>query len=158
MTIQEYWPLTKFPWLTNSQVAKLEELTAGLSWMEKIQRQRSLYEQVLEKKWETDYLNQRNSLINGLLFKANKEKYPEERNRLQNQARIENLADIIKEKYQLPYDTKSDDIMERVIQDTQNKGVSVDSFQNYLNKGDDTILQEGFKACENEQRGFLGKQ
>gem|GEM_PF-3760869 len=22
----------------------------------------------------------------------------------------------------------------------------------------DTILQEGFKACENEQRGFLGKQ
>lgn len=153
MTIQEYWPLTKFPWLTNSQVAKLEELTAGLSWMEKIQRQRSLYEQVLEKKWETDYLNQRNSLINGLLFKANKEKYPEERNRLQNQARIENLADIIKEKYQLPYDTKSDDIMERVIQDTQNKGVSVDSFQNYLNKGDENYLYEmGYK-----ERWFWGK-
>jgi len=153
MAIQEYWPLTKFPWLTNSQVAKLEELTAGLSWMEKIQRQRSLYEQVLEKKWETDYLNQRNSLINGLLFKANKEKSPEERNRLQNQARIENLADIIKEKYQLPYDTKSDDIMERVIQDTQNKGVSVDSFQNYLNKGDENYLYEmGYK-----ERWFWGK-
>ena len=153
MAIQEYWPLTKFPWLTNSKVAKLEELTAGLSWMEKIQRQRSLYEQVLEKKWETDYLNQRNSLINGLLFKANKEKSPEERNRLQNQARIENLADIIKEKYQLPYDTKSDDIMERVIQDTQNKGVSVDSFQNYLNKGDENYLYEmGYK-----ERWFWGK-
>lgn len=153
MAIQEYWPLTKFPWLTNSQVAKLEELTAGLSWMEKIQRQRSLYEQVLEKKWETDYLNQRNSLINGLLFKANKEKSPEERNRLQNEARIENLADIIKEKYQLPYDTKSDDIMERVIQDTQNKGVSVDSFQNYLNKGDENYLYEmGYK-----ERWFWGK-
>jgi hypothetical protein len=56
------------------------------------------------------------------------------------------LADIIKEKYQLPYDTKSDDIMERVIQDTQNKGVSVDSFQNYLNKGDENYLYEmGYK-------------
>lgn len=153
MAIQEYWPLTKFPWLSNSQVAKLEELTAGLSWMERLQKQRSLYEQVLAKKGESEYLEQRSGLINNLVFKASKKQNSKEKNRLQNQARVESLADIVKEKFQLPYDIDTDTIIERVIQDTQNKGVSAESFQNYLNKGDENYLYEmGYK-----ERWFWGK-
>ena len=38
-----------FPWLTDAQINKIEELTKDLTWAEKRQMQQTLYEKVIEK-------------------------------------------------------------------------------------------------------------
>ena len=138
----QYWPVNKFPWLTNDEIDRLEQYTANLTWANKFQEQHKLYEEVIRHKQQEAYKNDRSAAINEMTYRGVKSNNKTERNKSSNLSRQEVLADMAKEHYNLPYDTDTNTVLQWVIKDAQMKWVSPDLLNKYINHWDESFLYE----------------
>lgn len=135
---------SKFPWLSQEQIDRLEQVTANLTWIEKQQRQQALYQGVLQQINQDKINNDRMQAENELYYKSTQEKDQQQKNYLQSNVRQEQLADIVKQKRNLRADANTQDVINALMQEAQVKGVSVDSLNNYLAwESDDFIYDMG---------------
>ena len=147
MQQQNFWPTTKFPWLTNDEISRLEQLTSNLSWYDKLRRQQELYRETLDYKNKQNYMEDRSAANNELYYRSTQTKDQKTRNTMQNSVRQEELADLVRAKYNLPYDKPTEEIIQWVIKQAQDKWVSSELFYDYLNKGKKDFLYEmGFET------------
>lgn len=131
-----------FPWLTAEQIKKIEDYTSNLSWIEQQQKQQALYRAYMDKKQNENISKNRVMTENELYQKSLTEKDPKQKNYLQSNVRQEQLADLVKVKYNLREDAPTQDVINCLIQDANDMGVSIDSLNAYLDKGDETFLYE----------------
>ena len=137
---------SKFPWLSQEQIDRLEQVTANLTWIEKQQRQQALYQGVLQQINQDTINNDRMQTENELYYKSTQEKDPKQKNYLQSNVRQEQLADLVKEKRNLRTDANTQDVINALMQEAQVKGVSVDSLNSYLAWESDDFLYEMWLA------------
>lgn len=138
-----------FPWLTAEQVKKLEDYTSNLTWTAKIQKQQALYKAYMDKQQQESITKNRVLTENELYSKSIQEKDPKQKNYLQSNLRQEQLADIIKDFYHLRADMPTQDIISWVMQEAQDKWVSIDSLNSYLAwESDDFLYEMWFKEKE----------
>ena len=140
MQKQTYWPLTKFPWLTNSQVKALEDATAWLTGMEKMQTQAKLYQQVVAMKKEQEHSENRFAAENESFYRSLDEKDPKQQNYIQSNVRLEQLADLTKDKFWLASNTDTQTVIKWLMNYTEDNWLSLDSLNNYLENWDETFL------------------
>lgn len=131
-----------FPWLTAEQIKKIEDYTSNLSWIEQQQKQQALYRAYMDKKQNENISKNRVMTENELYSRSLTEKDPKQKNYLQSNVRQEQLADLVKSKYNLREDAPTQDVINCLIQDANDMGVSIDSLNAYLDKGDETFLYE----------------
>ena len=84
-----------YPWLTDAQIMKIEELTKDLTWAEKRQMQQTLYEKVIEKVHNENAKDSRTATENELWYKCLNEKNPQRKNYMSSCNRQEQVADKI---------------------------------------------------------------
>lgn len=150
---------TNFPWLSKEQVERLEQVTSNLTWTEKIQAQQKLYQQAINKLNQQNYSNDRIKTENELFYKSTTEQDPKQKNYLQSNVRQEQLADLVKDKFQLKTDAKTQDVINSFINYAQDKGSSIESLNAYLESGDETILYEtGLKERPVEEESKVWKR
>ena len=144
---------SKFPWLSQKQIEKLEEMTANYTWLQKQQIQQQVYQQTLQQMKQQQTKDERFQTENELYQKSLDEKDPKQQNYLQSNVRLEQLADMVKEKYNLKADADTNGVIGCLIQEAQDKGVSVESLNNYLESWDEKFLYDvGLK-----EQGFWSK-
>lgn len=131
-----------FPWLTAEQIKKIEDYTSNLSWIEQQQKQQALYRAYMDKKQNENISKNRVMTENELYSRSLTEKDPKQKNYLQSNVRQEQLADLVKSKYNLREDAPTQDVINCLIQDANDMGVGIDSLNAYLDKGDETFLYE----------------
>lgn len=147
---------TNFPWLSKEQVARLEQVTSNLTWTEKIQAQQKLYQQAINRLNQQNYSNDRVKAENELFYKSTTEQDPKQKNYLQSNVRQEQLADLVKDKFQLKADAKTQDVINSFVNYAQDKGSSIESLNAYLESGDETILYEtGLKEKPAEEEKWF---
>lgn len=150
---------TNFPWLNKEQVARLEQVTSNLTWTEKIQAQQKLYQQAINRLNQQNYSNDRIKAENELFYKSTTEQDPKQKNYLQSNVRQEQLADLVKDKFQLNTDAKTQDVINSFINYAQDKGSSIESLNAYLESGDETILYEtGLKEKPAEEEKWFREE
>ena len=142
---------SKFPWLSQEQIDRLEQVTANLTWIEKQQRQQALYQGVLQQINQDTINNDRMQTENELYYKSTQEKDPKQQNYLQSNVRQEQLADLVKEKRNLRTDANTQDVINALMQEAQVKGVSVDSLNSYLAWESDDFIYEMWLAERPEE-------
>lgn len=140
MNQKNVWPVTKFPWLTSDEVKRLEEYTAGLSWMEKIQKQTELYKEVIDYKQQEKYKENRTAAINENYYRGATSDNKVQKKKWATTTRQEQLADMWKEYYKIPYETDTETVLKWIIKDAQLKWVWPELLDNYINKWDETFL------------------
>ena len=100
--------------------------------MQKQQIQQQVYQQTLQQMKQQQTKDERFQTENELYQKSLDEKDPKQQNYLQSNVRLEQLADMVKEKYNLKADADTNGVIGCLIQEAQDKGVSVESLNNYL--------------------------
>lgn len=144
---------SKFPWLSQKQIEKLEEMTANYTWLQKQQIQQQVYQQTLQQMKQQQTKDERFQTENELYQKSLEEKDPKQQNYLQSNVRLEQLADMVKEKYNLKADADTNGVIGCLMQEAQDKGVSIESLNNYLESWDEKFLYDvGLK-----EQGFWSK-
>lgn len=142
---------SKFPWLSQEQIDRLEQVTANLTWIEKQQRQQALYQGVLQQINQDKINNDRMQAENELYYKSTQEKDQQQKNYLQSNVRQEQLADLVKQKRNLRADANTQDVINALMQEAQVKGVSIDSLNSYLAwESDDFLYEMWFKEKKEE--------
>ena len=97
---QTYWPVAdqRFPWLTRDQINRIEQVTASYTGMDKLKIQQQLYQQAINQIKNQQVTEERfwakNDMYCRSLDKDSKEKTTD-----QCSVRLEDLADIVKNKY-----------------------------------------------------------
>ena len=135
-----------FPWLTEEQIQKIEDYTSNLSWVGKQQKQQALYNAYIDKQKSSNISNSRVMTENELYSKSLQEKDSKQKNYLQSNVRQEQLADIVKEKYNLRADASTQEVINWVMQQANDMWVSIDSLNKYLAwESDDFLYEMWFK-------------
>lgn len=138
----QYWPVNKFPWLTNEEISRLESYTANLTWAAQLDAQHKLYEEVINYKQQQSYNNDRAATINELSYRWVQANNHNERKKSSSLSRQEILANYAKEHYNLPYDTDTNTVLQWVVKDAQMKWVSPDLLKKYISNWDESFLYE----------------
>lgn len=116
----------KFPWLSDEQIKRLESLTSDP------QEQQKLYQQAIQQ-LQADKMNEnRIAAENNLTYQSLNEKDTKQRNYMQSNVRLEQLADLTKQKFWLNADADTQSVINWLMQYAQDKGVSMDSLNDYL--------------------------
>lgn len=116
----------KFPWLSDEQIKRLESLTSDP------QEQQKLYQQAIQQ-LQADKMNEnRIAAENNLTYQSLNEKDTKQRNYMQSNVRLEQLADLTKQKFWLNADADTQSVINWLMQYAEDKGVSMDSLNDYL--------------------------
>ena len=152
---QNYWPVAdqRFPWLTRDQIWRIEQVTANYTGMDKLKAQQELYQQVINQIKNQQVTEERfwakNDLYCRSLDKDSKEKTTD-----QCSVRLEDLADIVKDKYNLNANTDTNTVIDWVVRMAQDKNVDTELLNKYLDSWDKEFLyQMGF---EEKPTDYLG--
>ena len=129
-----------FPWLTDAQINKIEELTKDLTWAEQRQMQQALYEKVIEKVHNENAKDSRTATENELWYKCLNEKNPQRKNYMSSCNRQEQVADKIKEKYNLDPLADTGEVIKGMMAEMQDKWVDIDLYNKYLESWDKEFL------------------
>lgn len=129
-----------FPWLTDAQINKIEELTKDLTWAEKRKMQQALYEKVIEKVHNENAKDSRVATENELWYKCLNEKDPQRKNYMSSCNRQEQVADKIKEKYNLDPLANTGEVIKGMMAEMQDKWVDIDLYNKYLESWDKEFL------------------
>lgn len=140
----------KFPWLTADQIKRLESLTSDP------QEQQKLYQQAIQQ-LKADRVNEnRIAAENELTYKSMWEKDIRQKNYMQSNVRLEQLADLTKQKFWLNADADTQWVINWLMAMAKDYWVSLDSLNNYLDSGDETFLYQMWLK-EEEKKTFLQK-
>ena len=116
----------KFPWLSADQIKRLESLTSDP------QEQQKLYQQAIALKSQRDMDENRIATENEITYRSMSEKDIKQKNYMQSNVRLEQLADLTKKKFWLNADADTQGVINWLMQYAQDKGVSMDSLNDYL--------------------------
>jgi len=116
----------KFPWLSDDQIKRLESLTSDP------QEQQKLYKQALQLIQQKNINDNRIAAENEMEYKSMNEKDTKQKNYMQSNVRLEQLADLTKKKFWLNADADTQGVINWLMQYAQDKGVSMDSLNDYL--------------------------
>ena len=131
-----------FPWLNAKQIAKIEEYTADLTWAEKVQEQQRYYNALLGAMNQNSTNQNRIATENEMTMKSLTEKDPKQKNYLQSNVRLEQLADLTKSSWGLDANSDTKDTVNALMDYAESLWVDLDSLNNYLEKWDETFLYE----------------
>jgi len=126
----------KFPWLDADQIKRLESLTSDP------QEQQKLYQQAIALKSQRDMAENRIATENELTYRSMQQKDIKQKNYMQSNVRLEQLADLTKQKFWLNADADTQGVINWLMQYAQDKGVSMDSLNDYLAWYNDKFLYE----------------
>lgn len=116
----------KFPWLDADQIKRLESLTSDP------QEQQRLYQQAIALKSQKDMDENRIATENEITYRSMQQKDIKQKNYMQSNVRLEQLADLTKKKFWLNADADTQGVINWLMQYAQDKGVSMDSLNDYL--------------------------
>ena len=155
---QTYWPVAdqRFPWLTRDQINRIEQVTASYTGMDKLKIQQQLYQQAINQIKNQQVTEERfwakNDMYCRSLDKDSKEKTTD-----QCSVRLEDLADIVKNKYNLNANTDTNTVINWVVKMAQDKNVDTNLLNKYLDSWDKEFLYEmGFEEKPEEWTDYLG--
>lgn len=144
MDNQTYWPVAnqKYPWLTSDEIKKLEDYAdrSWLTWALKLQFQSKLYKQYSTYKEQEQRKEDRAAAENQLTYRSIKTNDKKQSNTDKNSVRMEQLVDLVKDKYWLDAKADTKAVFNKIVQQAQDKHVSSDILNNYLNNWDETFL------------------
>ena len=154
---QTYWPVAdqRFPWLTRDQINRIEQVTASYTGMDKLKIQQQLYQQAINQIKNQQVTEERfwakNDMYCRSLDKDSKQKTTD-----QCSVRLEDLADIVKNKYNLNANTDTNTVINGVVKMAQDKNVDTNLLNKYLDSWDKEFLYEmGFE--EKPEEDFVQK-
>ena len=141
-----FWPIAnqKYPWLTKEESTKIDNYSSasGLTWMKLLQYQSNLYKEYINYKSQKERDEDRTQAKNQLTYASMKTEDKKQSNNYQNQERLEDLVDTVKNKYNLSSLMSSNDVMNWLVQKAHDDWVSIDLLNKYLNDWDKTFLYE----------------
>ena len=132
----------KYPWLNAEQIKRLEASVNGLTWSQKSIQLQKNYQAMIQ------YINEQNVkdnrvAVNNERFKNSLNKTdPRECKFDQSACRQTDLVNLVKDVKHLKAATSEDTVMKKLMQEMELRWVSVDSLNNYLDKGDEEFLYE----------------
>ena len=136
----------KFPWLSDEQIKRLESISSDP------QRQQELYKQAIQQLNSQNVKDNRIATENEMAYRNLNQKDVRQKNYTDSQIRLEQLADLTKEKYWLRQDAPTQEVVNWVIAMAQDKGVSLDEMNNYLDTWDQNFLYNiGLKVHPREK-------
>lgn len=141
-TLQMPTKESMFPWLNEKQIAKIEEYTADLTWTEKIQEQQKYYEALMKAKQQKSTNENRIATENQMFVKSLTEQDPKQKNYLQSNVRLEQLADMTKSSWGLDANCDTKNTVNALMDYAESMWVDLDSLNNYLEKWDETFLYD----------------
>ena len=124
----------KFPWLTDDQIKRLESLTSDP------QEQQRLYQQTIQQLNSQNYKDNRVAAENEMAYRNLNEKNAVQKNYTDSKIRLEQLADLTKDKFWLRQDANTQDVVNWLISMAQDQWVSLDDLNNYLDSWDQNFL------------------
>lgn len=124
----------KFPWLSDEQIKRLESISSDP------QRQQELYKQTIEQLNSQNVKDNRIATENEMAYRNLNQKDVIQKNYTDSQIRLEQLADLTKDKFWLRQDAPTQEVVNWVIAMAQDKGVSLDEMNNYLDTWDQNFL------------------
>lgn len=130
-----------FPWFNEKQIAQLERDTANIADpMEKIKMQDSIYRQVAPMIKEKEAKEARMKAKNQFFY-ANFDEKDLQRSKLnQVQLKIEDLADMVKERVGIPATAKTEEVMNLFSQELQQRGIEPQILQDYVDWKSEELL------------------
>lgn len=126
----------KFPWLNADQIKRLESLTSDP------QEQQALYKQAIQQLNSQNYNENRIATENEMTYKSLNTKDTRQQNYLQSNVRLEQLADLTKQKFWLNANADTQSVINWLIQYATDKGVDMDSLNDYLAWYNDKFIYE----------------
>lgn len=133
---------SKFPWLNEKQIAKIEEYTKDLTWTEKIQEQQKYYEALMKAKQQQSTNENRMATENQMYAQSLTEQDPKQKNYLQSNVRLEQLADMAKNTWGLDANCDTKNVVNWVMDYAESMWVSIDSLNDYLETWNETFLYD----------------
>ena len=131
----------RFPWLTSDQIWRIEQLTKNYSWTQKLKVQQQLYQQAITQLKNQEVTDNRFALKNDIFCKS-LDKDSKEKTTDQCNVRLEDLADIVKDKYHLNANTETNVVMNWIISMAKDKNVSTDLLNDYLDEWNKEFLYQ----------------
>lgn len=126
----------KFPWLTDEQIKRLESITSDP------QEQQKLYQQTIQQLNSQNFTENRIAAENELTYRSLNTKDTQQKNYMQSNVRLEQLADLTKKKFWLDADADTQGVINWLMQYAQDHWVSLDSMNDYLAWYNDKFLYE----------------
>ena len=131
----------RFPWLTSDQIWRIEQLTKNYSWTQKLKVQQQLYQQAITQLKNQEVTDNRFALKNDIFCKS-LDKDSKEKTTDQCNVRLEDLADIVKDKYHLNANTETNVVMNWIINMAKDKNVSTDLLNDYIDEWNKEFLYQ----------------
>ena len=126
----------KFPWLNAEQIKRLESLTSDP------QEQQRLYQQTIQQLHSQNYNENRIATENEMTYKSLNTKDTQQRNYMQSNVRLEQLADLTKKKFWLNSSADTQSVINWLMQYAEDNWVWLDSLDAYLDHGDESFLYD----------------
>ena len=124
----------KFPWLSDEQIKRLESISSDP------QRQQELYKQAIQQLNSQNVKDNRIATENEMAYRNLNQKDVRQKNYTDSQIRLEQLADLTKDKFWLRQDAPTQEVVNWVIAMAQDKWVSLDEMNAYLDSWDQNFL------------------
>lgn len=132
----------KYPWLNAEQIKRLEASVEGLTWTQKTMQLQKNYQAMIQYINDQNLNDNRESVNNQRFMNSLNKTDPRECRFDQSACRQTVLANIVRQKKHLKASIDEDTIIKNLMQEMEIRGVSMDSLDNYLDKGDEEFLYE----------------
>lgn len=141
--------VNQFPWLDDEQVKRLKQVVTQM-WVtdiyEKQRKEQELYRKVIQAKQQKDTFDKRNATNNSLYYDTIKQPDPVKRNVWQAQVRMEDLADIVKQKYNLQANAPTNEVLQWFSKMLADQQVDPKLVEDYLNwRSEELLYVSGLK-------------
>ena len=154
--------VNQFPWLDDEQVKRLKQVVTQM-WVtdiyEKQRKEQELYRKVIQAKQQKDTFDKRNAINNSLYYDTIKQPDPVKRNVWQAQVRMEDLADIVKQKYNLQANAPTNEVLQWFSKMLADQQVDPKLVEDYLNwRSEELLYVSGLKerpVMQQEQKQEL---
>lgn len=155
---QTYWPVAdqRFPWLTRDQISRIEQVTANYTGINKLKAQQQLYQQAINQ-IKNQQVTEERFWAKNEMYSRSLDKDTKQKNTDQSSIRLEDLADIVKNKYNLNANTDTNTVIDWVVRMAQDKNVDINLLNKYLDSWDKEFLYDmGFEEKPEEKIDYLG--
>ena len=141
--------VNQYPWLDDEQVKRLKQVVTQM-WVtdiyEKQRKEQELYRKVIQAKQQKDTFDKRNAINNSLYYDTIKQPDPVKRNVWQAQVRMEDLADIVKQKYNLQANAPTNEVLQWFSKMLADQWVDPKLADDYLNwRSEELLYVSGLK-------------
>ena len=140
----------KFPWLNADQIKRLESLTSDP------QEQQKLYQQAIQQLKQNNTRDNRIAAENEMTYRSVNQTDSKQANYLQSNVRLEQLADLAKDKFWLNQTANTQDVVNWLMAMAEDQWIWLNSLNDYLEKWDETFLYEMWLK-EEKEKTFLQK-